>query len=159
MKTLIIYDSFFGNTEQIAHSMVTALKSDTIVEFLKVKDVKPEHLNSAKLVIIGSPTRGFKPTPDVISFLSGLPAKSLKGIKVAAFDTRISLSSIKSRLFRFIVRAGGYAAHSISEQLVKKGGELLLPPEGFLVMGEEGPLENGEKERAAEWIKTLFKRI
>jgi hypothetical protein len=40
---------------------------------------------------------------------------------------------------------------------VKKGGELVFPPEGFLVKKSEGPLKDGELERAAEWAKGLVK--
>jgi flavodoxin I len=159
MKILIIYDSLFGSTEKITLSMVHSIQKYCCVEFHKVKEVKAEHLKNTKLLIVGSPTRSFKPTPDISIFLATLPARSLKGIRVAAFDTRIALSSIKSRLFRYIVRAGGYAAQPISEWLIKKGGNLVLPPEGFLVSGDEGPLETGEKERAADWIKSLLKRI
>jgi hypothetical protein len=40
--------------------------------------------------------------------------------------------------------------------LKRKGGKLVLPPEGFLVTGEKGPLAHGEEERAAEWAKSII---
>jgi hypothetical protein len=49
------------------------------------------------------------------------------------------------------VDKGGYAANTIASTLKKKGGQLLVPPEGFLVTGEQGPLKEGELERAARW--------
>jgi flavodoxin len=159
MKTLIIYDSVFGNTEQIALSIAGSLNSHPDVESFRVKDVKPEHLKDIGLLLVGSPTRGFRATPEINVFLSNIPSDGLVGIKVGAFDTRISLSSIKSSVFRFIVHKGGYAAKTIAKQLVKKGGNLILPPEGFIVSGEEGPLVIGEKERAAEWIKSILNGI
>jgi len=45
----------------------------------------------------------------------------------------------------------GYAAKPIADRLVRKRGSLASPPEGFLVGGSEGPLKEGELERAAEW--------
>jgi hypothetical protein len=56
---------------------------------------------------------------------------------------------------RFVVKLFGYAAKPIADRLKKKGGELTIPPEGFLVKGTEGPLKEGELERAADWAKSL----
>jgi hypothetical protein len=39
---------------------------------------------------------------------------------------------------------------------VKKGGELIAPPEGFFVQGTEGPLKEGELERASDWAKQIL---
>jgi hypothetical protein len=75
---------------------------------------------------------------------------------VAAFDTRLSLSDIESSALRFIVKTGGYAAKLIADSLKKIGGDLIIPPEGFLVKGEEGPLKEGELERAADWAKQIM---
>ncbi len=53
------------------------------------------------------------------------------------------------------MKMGGYAAPRIVEALKKKGGNLVVPPEGFLVKDREGPLKEGELERAATWAKGL----
>ena len=52
---------------------------------------------------------------------------------------------------RFMAGRFGYAAKPIADRLQKKGGDLAVPPEGFIVLGAEGPLKEGELERAAEW--------
>jgi DNA-binding CsgD family transcriptional regulator len=44
----------------------------------------------------------------------------------------------------------GYAAGKIAGSLKTKGGTLILSPEAFFVKGKEGPLKEGELERAAE---------
>ena len=79
-------------------------------------------------------------------------------MKVAAFDTRIWLDTIDSKALRFIVNRGGYAANTIAKALEKKGGLMTVEPEGFLVTGEQGPLKEGELERAEKWAKQLLKR-
>jgi len=38
---------------------------------------------------------------------------------------------------------------------VKKGGRLVAEPEGFIVENKEGPLKQGELERANKWAKQL----
>ncbi len=149
MKTLIIYDSFFGNTEQIGLAIAKAFDTDTTVA-KRTGEVNQADLEGVTHLIIGSPTRGFKPSDVTTAFLKNLPA-TLTGLKVATFDTRIALETIKSRFFRFVVNTGGYAAKTMANQLVRRKAKLLLPPEGFFVTGEQGPLKDGEKERAMAW--------
>jgi flavodoxin len=156
MKALVVYDSFFGNTEQIAQAIGNALGSPEDVEVLRVSNVKPEQLTGLKLLIVGSPTRGFRPTPAISNLLKSIPKDGLKGVKVAAFDTRIALSDIDSRILPVFVKVFGYAAKPIADRLAKKGGELVIPPEGFFVEGTEGPLKAGELERAADWTKQII---
>ena len=151
MKALVIYDSFFGNTEQIAQALGTALGSLGDADTIQVDRAQPERIKGLDILIVGSPTRGFRPTPAIVGFLKAIPTKGLKGMKVAAFDTRISTSDIKSSALRFLVTVGGYAAKHIADRLEKKGGRLTIPPEGFFVTGEKGPLKEGELERAAVW--------
>ncbi len=157
MKVLIVYDSVFGNTEQIAHAISDSLGSKENVETLRVNDVRIEKITGLDLLIVGSPTRGFRPTKAITNFLKRISTNGLNGVRVAAFDTRLLLSSIDSSVLRFIVKTGGYAAKSIANRLKKNGGNLTVPPEGFLVTGEEGPLKDGELERAADWAKIAIK--
>ena len=156
MKALVIYDSFFGNTEQIARAIGNALGSQGEVEVLRVSNVKPEQLTGLSLLIVGSPTRAFRPTPAISSFLGGIPANGLQGVKVAAFDTRMSTQDANSPILAFFVKLFGYAAKPIADKLKKKGGELAIPPEGFFVKGSEGPLKEGELERAAAWARQII---
>jgi flavodoxin I len=157
MKTLIIYDSFFGNTEQIARAAGQSLNvgNDGI---LRVDDVKPEHLKGVDLLIVGSPTRGFRPSEKTAAFLKALPADACKGTKVAAFDTRIAVNEIKQAPLRFLVKLGGYAAAPIAKQLQAKGGTLVMPPEGFFVKDRQGPLKPGEIERAQNWAVSISQK-
>ncbi len=155
MKVLIIYDSGFGNTEKVALAVCNSLGALGDVAAVKVGEVKPEQLQNLDLLIIGSPTRAFRPTPAIQKYLKALPKDALNGVKVAAFDTRISMEDTNSGFLKFMVNIFGYAAKPISEQLKNKGGELSSPPEGFFVKDTEGPLKEGELERAAAWAKSV----
>jgi flavodoxin len=156
-KALVVYDSFFGNTERIARSIGNALGRSEDVEIIRVGDVRPEQLAGLKLLIVGSPTRAFRPSPAIKKFLKSIPKNSLKGVKVAAFDTRITDEEIDSAVFilGILVNIFGYAAKPIADRLVKKGGRLIALPEGFYVHGTEGPLKEGELERASNWAKKI----
>jgi flavodoxin len=156
MKALVVYDSVFGNTEKVAQAMGQALGSHAEAQALRVGDVKAEDMTGLGALIVGSPTRAFSPTPAIKKWLRSLPSSSLKGIKVAAFDTRISVEDVDSAILNFLVKIFGYAAKPIGDRLTKKGGGLGMPPEGFLVDGTEGPLKEGELERAADWALRML---
>ena len=155
MKALVVYDSVFGNTEQVARAIGAALGSPEDVRVLRAGAVEPGQLGGMDLLIAGSPTRAFRPTPAITKWLRSIPAQGLAGVRVAAFDTRISMADPAPGILRFMVRLFGYAAQPMAGRLVKKGGEPAAPPEGFFVSGSEGPLKEGELERAGAWARQL----
>jgi flavodoxin len=159
MKALVIYDSAFGNTAQIAQVIGDALSPRGEVEVHKVDTVKPEQVAEIDLLVIGSPTQGFRATAAINNFLKEVAKRGLSGVRVAAFDTRLSTGDIRAPLLRTFIELGGYAAKRIAKQLQQSGGELVTPPEGFLVGGKEGPLRAGECERAAIWAKSIANHV
>ena len=160
MKALVVYDSFFGNTEQIAQSIGGVLALQAEVRILKVNDVKPEYMQGLDLIIIGSPTRQFSPSPAVRALVKNIPRNGLQGVKAAVFDTRFAMSEIeKTPVLNFFVGIFGFAAQPIGKKLRQKGAELAAEAEGFIVDGVEGPLKEGEIERAADWAKSIAETI
>jgi flavodoxin len=155
MKAMVVYDSVFGNTEQVARAMGRALGAPADDEARRVTEVKSEQLVGLDVLIVGSPTRKFQPTPATKQLVQSIPAKGLQGVTVAAFDTRILIEEVGSGFLTFMVKLFGYAAKPIADRLERKGGALALPPEGFIVEGTEGPLREGELERAEEWARQV----
>ena len=155
MKALVIYDSVFGNTEKIARSIGETLSSQADVRVIKVTDAAAQELQGLDYLFVGSPTRAFSPTPAAKEFLKSIPRHALEGAKVAAFDTRADLQEVNSRFLNIMVKFFGYAADPISKRLAQKGGRVIQPPEGFFVKGTEGPLADGELERAAAWAQQV----
>ena len=160
MKALVIYDSFFGNTEQIARAIGEALAPQGDVQTLKVDEVRPEHLQGLDLLIIGSPTRQFSPSPGVNKLVKDIHPNGLEGVKAAVFDTRFAMIEIeKTPVLNFFVGIFGLDAEPIAKKLKKKGAQLAAEAEGFIVDGVEGPLKNGEQERAADWARRIAAAI
>jgi flavodoxin len=151
MKALVVYDSFFGNTEKVAQAIGEILGAPV----RKVSDVQPAQLAGLDLLVVGSPTRGFRPSPAITSLLQSVPRGALQGLKVAAFDTRAAMEEVSSAVLRMMVKWFGYAAEKMARRLQDKGGILVLPPAGFIVKDTEGPLKEGEVERAVEWAGEL----
>ena len=146
MKALIVYDSVYGNTEEIARAIAGAITPSDGVKVLRAGEANPSELESIDLLIVGSPTQGGRPTPAIQDFLNKVPEPAIKGVNVAAFDTRFSTK---------LVGIFGYAAGKIADNLKGKGGTLVASPEGFFVKGKEGPLKEGELERAAGWARGI----
>jgi flavodoxin len=155
VKAMVIYDSVFGNTEQVARAIGDALAAQAQVDVLRVGDVKPSQWAGVELLVVGSPTRAFSATSAIKKLLRTIPAGALRGVRVAAFDTRFPVEQADSRVLEFLVRLFGYAAEPIADRLRKKGGEATVPAEGFYVLGTEGPLKEGELERAADWARQV----
>ena len=145
VKVLIVYDSLYGNTEEIARAIGGAITGD--VKVLRVGEVNPSELKGFDLLIIGSPTQGGGPTPSIKDFLNKIPELSLQGINIAVFDTRMTTK---------FVGIFGYAAGRIAGSLKGKGSTLAVPPEGFFIKGTQGPLKEGELERAVAWAKAII---
>jgi flavodoxin I len=144
MKALVVYDSVYGNTEQIAKAVAAGIAGST--QAVRVGAAGVDALRSIDLLVVGSPTLGGRPSRAMQSFIDGIPQPVAKGLQVAAFDTRVAMKF--ARIF-------GWAAARMAEKLKASGSSLKAPPEGFIVKGRSGPLTEGEAERAKAWAKGI----
>lgn len=155
MNILLVYDSFFGNTEKIAKEIEKVLKQKNKVKLVKVSNTNINDLDNIDMIIVGSPTRAFTYSPNIKIFLKSIPKGKLENIKIAAFDTRVDLHDVGSPFLTFMVNIFGYAKEKIEKELVKKGGIVVVKSEGFFVKESEGPLKKGEIERVSKWLNQL----
>ncbi len=139
MKALVIFDSNFGNTQKIAEAIAEELKTQAV----PVLKVSISELVGLELIVVGSPINAWRPSERMGKFLANLKEGQLKGIKAAAFDTRVKL---------FI---HGDAAKKIAKALENAGAEIIVEPQAFFVKGREGPLLDGEIEKASQWAKSV----
>jgi flavodoxin len=98
------------------------------------------------MLVVGSPTVGGRATRPMQEFLELIPKSVAERVRLAVFDTRISMK---------FAQVFGYAAPRIADTLVQKGCALKLAPEGFIVKGRNGPLSDGELERVSAWGQSL----
>jgi flavodoxin len=149
MNALVVYDSQYGNTECIAQAIAETLRAAGEVRAIRVDPAHPVDPAGVDVLIVGSPTQGWKPTSAIQSFLAAIDAERLRTTVVACFDTRLSMP-------RWMT---GSAAKVMDERLREIGVTLLAPPESFFVTGGEGPLRGGELERAATWTHMLLETV
>ena len=149
MKTLVLYDSMYGNTERIAKAMTKALEEFGPANALRVDHAQLNDMGGVGLLMIGCPTQAWQLTPATRTFikliLNDVPAQ----FAVACFDTRLNKPKWLT----------GSAADGIAKQVKKIHVAQILPPESFLVASKEGPLVQGELERAVAWARDLARSM
>lgn len=155
MRALVVYESCFGNAEQIAKAVADGLRSrEAEVEVTRSTEVTD--LAGIDLLVVGSPTHAFglpksatrklaeqqggRPQETGITeWLDTLPPQSQR--KVAAFATF----------------AGGYfkTASNRIEKRLRRLSANVAAREDFRVVAAQGPLADGELERAQQWGASL----
>ncbi|GHG40861.1 flavodoxin [Sinomonas cellulolyticus] len=141
MEAVVVYASQFGNTRMIAEAIARGIGSGTPA--VDASGFSPAGLRPGSLLVVGSPIVGWRPLEGLGAWLDALAPGSLAGIRTAAFDTRVKL---------FI---HGDAAKKIEHALEKAGARRAAEPSWYYVAGQEGPLLDGEVERAEAWGREL----
>lgn len=148
MKTLIIYDSQFGNTGQLAEAVAETLAIAGESKAIRVSNLDSSELQGLDLLVLASPTQGWRATPPMIELPKNFLAHMPPDLAVAVFDTR----------FEKATWITGSAARRLGKMLQRMGFSLLLPPESFFVTETKGPLKEGELERARDWARMLLEK-
>ena len=161
MNALVVYESLYGNTRQIAEAITEGLALECDVEIIEVGEA-PVAPAGVDLLVVGGPTHQFGLSrkssrqqgaddhdEQVISldigireWIEDLPRVS-DGV-AATFDTSIRKPNLP-----------GSAARGAARRLKKKGYRILVPGELFLVEGGKGPITDGELDRAKDWGRAV----
>jgi hypothetical protein len=173
MKAIVAYESIYGNTRQIAEAIAAGLEPLGEVGVVSVNHGDGGAADGADALIIGGPTHmhglatsmsrkqaaqaaeeeedvsvepGAADGPGLRKWLS---QRSGDGRPAAAFDTRLDRSPVLT----------GAAARGIAKRLRRRGYEVIADPESFLVEDSEGPLAEGELDRARAWGESLVELL
>jgi hypothetical protein len=165
MRTLIVYESMYGNTRHVAEAIAAGIRPLAETKVVPVGRATPEMVEWAEVMVVGGPTHAHgmsrsstryaadeaaaKPDsrltleegfagPGVRDWLDELPAGN--GRRAAAFDTRLKGPAVFT----------GRAASGIARGLERHGFVLASEPESFLVT-RQTVLVDGELERARAW--------
>jgi flavodoxin len=175
MRTVIVYESLFGNTHKIAEAIAEGIRAqqpDAEVACVPVAEGTVALISGADLLIVGGPThmRGMssgitrkmgvqgeqKKAPDVHvepgfdgpglrDWLAGL-SQPTGSSSAAVFDTRAG------------ARMAGGAAPGIARRL-RRHGYRVLATEAYIIDDTQGPLRAGEFDRARNWGASLSRQL
>ncbi len=147
MKGIVVYDTSFGNTKKIAETIAETLKESGIeVDLFDVKDVKRLSGKDYGFLVLGSPTKLGTMSFAIRFFLGKVNSGEWMNKHFAAFDTELPDN---------IANKEWSAAEKISEKLRDKGMNQLLPVLKAVVLGQKGPLKEGEVERTKDYAREL----
>lgn len=166
MRAAIVYESMFGNTQTVAEAVALGLSLHGIeVVSYEVSQAPPTLVEGYDLIVVGAPTHALSLSraesrgsaaemtdaplvtagKGVREWLAELPAG--EGRRVATFDTQADK------------RIPGSAAKSARRRLRREGYRPVAPAESFYVVDMQGPLVDGEVERARAWGTRLATAI
>lgn len=168
MRTVIVYESMYGNTHLIADAIATGFGPEDEVMVVPVDKADAALLFTADLVVVGGPTHAHAMshagTRKTAVEAAAKPGSDLEvdpdaegpGLRdwfasmgrnekpAAAFDTRIDAPPILT----------GRASKGIARKLHHHGFTLVVDPESFLVT-KDSHLEPGEEAHAQKWGRQL----
>ncbi len=164
MKTVIVYESIYGNTHEIADAIGKGVATVSDVTVVSVEQATTELLEGADLIVMGGPTQAHGMSRASSREAAVDPPHSPKesivldghakgpGVRdlldsfghfdtySAAFDTR----------FRLPVFITGRASRGIQAKLSRHGCTAAAQPESFFVT-RKVHLRDGEDARAEAW--------
>ena len=144
MKGLVVYHTRYGNCSKIAEIRAKGLE-DAGLEVELVSSDARKIADDFDFIAVGSGTRMGRMTGGIKRFIRrGIKKKSWSGKPFLAFGTGVRPEGSGSRYDDWSVRG----ALRIHEALEAKGLEPTGGAAKFFVQGQEGPLEDGEEERA-----------
>ena len=163
MKALVVYESMWGNTRQVAEAVAEGLGNATLSEVHEVADADLADLD---LLVVGGPTHAFSMTRpktrhDALErgatagtedrglreWLAELP-KDLRA-PVATFDTRA----------KQVRGLPGSAAKSAGREVRRHHHGRVVDSASFYVEDMQGPLSDGELARARSWGHDLLSHV
>jgi hypothetical protein len=168
MRALVVYESMFGNTRDIALAIADGLGTSLPVEAIEVGEAPRELPADVALLVVGGPTHAHGMTtaksrtdaagragerlvsrgPGMREWLASVRPASAK-TPAAAFDTRIKGPGL----------LWGSAAKAAVKALEAAGFRVAQPAHSFLVGGPAGSmfdrLAEGELDEARAWGASL----
>ncbi len=166
MRAVVLYESMFGNTRDVATAISQGLGVEVDVEVVEVSQAPSSVDSNVDLLVVGGPTHAFgmsrdstrtsateKTDEELVSLGAGLrewlaAAWMPPSTAVAAFDTRVAKP-----------RVPGSAAAAAHRRLRRLGARPVAPAESFYVEDMTGPLIVGELDRARRWGEQLAAEI
>ena len=151
MKGIVIFDTSYGNTKRIAETIAGTLRESGVeADLFNVKDVKSLNANDYSFLVLGSPTKFGTMSFAIRFFLGKVKGDEWSCRPFAAFDTENPENMLKK---------DWSAAEKIAEKLRSKNMNQLLPALKAAVLGQKGPLQDGEIERTKEFTRGLASKL
>lgn len=160
MKSVVVYESLWGNTASIARAIAGGIGPDAAA--LTTAEATADALAGVDLIVAGAPVLGFSlPTDSMRGNLRVNPGKAPTPPDLSSPSMRVwlaGLGAVSGRYAAFETRlwwSPGGATSAIAKGLQAVGCRPAGKAQRFLVKGAYGPLRDGELDRARAWGNEL----
>jgi len=157
---MVVYESMFGNTRAVAEAIADSLaRHFDRVDVLEA-DAAPLTLDGVSLVVVGAPTHAFgmsRPSTRRSAAEQGAAVPPERGVREWLAELHRPAHEIHAAVFDTRIRKPplpGSAAGAIGRRL-RRLGFTVLGRISLGVTGTQGPLGEGELERAERWAAAL----
>lgn len=162
MRALVVYETIWGNTGKIARAIAAGIEKSMTVDVMD-SEAAPKTVEDYDLVVVGGPTHAFSmtrsSTRESAVAQQGAPRAPTRGIREWLVELTPPKSAISAATFDTRVnkpRLPGSAAKAARRELRELGFEIAAKQQSFRVHGYEGPLIDGELDRAEQWGRGLL---
>ncbi len=153
MKGVVVYDSVFGNTGQVASVIAEELeKAGHQVVLVNLRQNRNVPVDG-DFLFVGSPTRIAKMTGKSKRFVKRLDAKAWGARPVAVFDTHSPYPEDPKEREKSLKWIEPGAAGRLTELATERGLNVRGPPLRCVVKDMKGPLAEGQLEKAREYAR------
>lgn len=159
MDAVVVYESFWGNTAEVAHAIAEGIGPEAKV--LTTDDATDVVIAPANLIVVGAPLVAFSLARDGQREQIAHDPKAPKPADVSHRSMRDWLEHLpKGDAYMATFETGfrrspGSAARKIARSMEDAGYKELAKHERFIVSGSYGPMAEGELDRARAWGATL----
>ncbi|HJP89344.1 MAG TPA: hypothetical protein VJ850_09950 [Candidatus Limnocylindrales bacterium] len=163
MRAIVVYESHWGNTAEVARAIAEGIGPDA--EVLNTDEATPGIVAAADLVVAGAPLMAFGLPSDMMVANAGKDPKAPRPADVSHPTLRhwlekLPASQAAAASFETKLRwSPGGATSAIDEHFRNAGFRTIAKGEKFTVAGSYGPLREGELERARAWGTELAAAI
>ncbi|BCJ33391.1 flavodoxin [Actinocatenispora thailandica] len=157
MHALVVYESMFGDTEQVARAIAEGLSTRAVVRVVSVDGAPTPVPDTVDLVVVGGPTHAFGMSrPNTRSSAARQDERAAGGTDRGVREWLAAAGPLHGRLAAAFdtharTRLPGSAAGAIDRRLRHLGARIVAPAHSFYVTGMQGPLDSGERDRALRW--------
>lgn len=152
MKIAVLYDSYYGNNKLVAEEIAKSF--NTTVTLSHVKEFTKD--GPYDLLVLGCPTRAMRPTGPMVRFIKTLSKEDAK--QLAIYDTRMDKTKVP-KFLQWMMKHLGHALETLEKKLTKKNRNWILDTNFFEVLDAEGPLKEGQLEKANSWGISLLENL
>ena len=159
MKGIVVFDSVYGNTKQVAEAIADQIRADGhSADTLNLGETEAKNVE-ADFMFVGSPTRVGRMTKKAKGFVEGLDTVYWKDRPIVTFDTVGPMSEDEEKRKVWLARVEKSAATRMQDQARARGLKVHPDVLHIAVTGFKGPLASDALDMARDFTHRFIANL